>query len=469
MTQKLGRNDPCPCGSGKKYKQCCGQNGAPATASTDSHEGAVGRCMVWLGQHHRKALAVAIELETLELVLAVFDGDEAAADEGLAQMDPELQGQLQLNMTEWLLAEGDIAIKGQNQRVAGQLLGPRGPLLSVAQRAWVAQLAERPLRLYDVTDVVPGVGITLCDALDSEQAPIAVAERSGSRSLKPGMQIGARVMAVAGGHQLSGAIYPFSLLAGHAVLAELRQDLLHPNPHPEDDVLMMGLSIMRSWLAQHLLPAPLPTLMDSYTGELILFTTDHYEVQSWPALEGALAAQPDVSSLPDGGWNRFIDCEDGLTRSQANITRQPKGQRVAVEYKTAGLAERGRLWFEALAGDAVKFSLREVSDPKGVMANARSSPSPLNRAPSLPQGIDPAELAHAMAGMIQRSYARWADEPLPALNGQTPRQAMANATGLERVKGLLRSYEDGEVRMAAEQGRAEISYQFLWDELGLQR
>ena len=24
--QKIGRNDPCPCGSGKKYKNCCGRN-----------------------------------------------------------------------------------------------------------------------------------------------------------------------------------------------------------------------------------------------------------------------------------------------------------------------------------------------------------------------------------------------------------------------------------------------------------
>jgi hypothetical protein len=23
MNQKIGRNDPCPCGSGKKYKSCC--------------------------------------------------------------------------------------------------------------------------------------------------------------------------------------------------------------------------------------------------------------------------------------------------------------------------------------------------------------------------------------------------------------------------------------------------------------
>ena len=24
---KIGRNDPCPCGSGKKYKKCCGRGG----------------------------------------------------------------------------------------------------------------------------------------------------------------------------------------------------------------------------------------------------------------------------------------------------------------------------------------------------------------------------------------------------------------------------------------------------------
>lgn len=25
-SDKIGRNDPCPCGSGKKYKKCCGSN-----------------------------------------------------------------------------------------------------------------------------------------------------------------------------------------------------------------------------------------------------------------------------------------------------------------------------------------------------------------------------------------------------------------------------------------------------------
>ncbi len=31
-TAKIGRNDPCPCGSGAKYKQCCEGKAAEKTA-----------------------------------------------------------------------------------------------------------------------------------------------------------------------------------------------------------------------------------------------------------------------------------------------------------------------------------------------------------------------------------------------------------------------------------------------------
>ena len=31
MGQKVGRNDPCPCGSGKKFKNCCGKSSGVAT------------------------------------------------------------------------------------------------------------------------------------------------------------------------------------------------------------------------------------------------------------------------------------------------------------------------------------------------------------------------------------------------------------------------------------------------------
>ncbi|MDP1563381.1 MAG: SEC-C metal-binding domain-containing protein [Pirellulaceae bacterium] len=27
LEEKLGQNDPCPCGSGKRFKRCCRQSG----------------------------------------------------------------------------------------------------------------------------------------------------------------------------------------------------------------------------------------------------------------------------------------------------------------------------------------------------------------------------------------------------------------------------------------------------------
>lgn len=38
MNQKIGRNDPCPCGSGKKYKNCCFQEKTTSVLRTKNHK-----------------------------------------------------------------------------------------------------------------------------------------------------------------------------------------------------------------------------------------------------------------------------------------------------------------------------------------------------------------------------------------------------------------------------------------------
>jgi len=41
---KVGRNDPCPCGSGKKFKKCCGKEANEPVAGEDK-DGGVGRAL----------------------------------------------------------------------------------------------------------------------------------------------------------------------------------------------------------------------------------------------------------------------------------------------------------------------------------------------------------------------------------------------------------------------------------------
>ncbi|MCK7533709.1 MAG: SEC-C domain-containing protein [Marinilabiliales bacterium] len=40
VDKKVGRNDPCPCGSGKKYKHCHGQSIGDAAGPDDNAAGA---------------------------------------------------------------------------------------------------------------------------------------------------------------------------------------------------------------------------------------------------------------------------------------------------------------------------------------------------------------------------------------------------------------------------------------------
>lgn len=456
----IRQNDLCPCGSGKKYKHCCLRQDQNPVVDQKAHDGAVEKAIEWLSARHRKGLSAAYALLCAEL-LAEEDIDK------LHDLDEETLVSVQLNLTEWMLAEGEILVQGVTRRVPDYVLGPSGPSLTIGQRDWLQQLAQRPLRLYDVTDVVPGVQMTLCDALDGDAAPVVVLERSGTRSIEPGLQLGCRVMRVAEHFELSGAAYPFSMLAGQAVANRLR-DTAKEFGHLPDLASEQGLVLASAWLQQFVAPPPMPMMMDAYSGEPMLLITDHYLVLDWPGLASALGGCADVFGDRQDGWDRRIDCADGQTRSLAAINLGEKKNSIEIFYKTQTYADQGRAWFEALTGALVAFQKREISDLKDLMGKGNKSAASPAKSASMPD-IDPQTMTQVMEEFLRRTYAHWADESIPALSNKTPRQAIQTAAGLERVKGLLRSYEASEKAQAAQQNRAEVSYDFLWQALGLSR
>ena len=122
-----------------------------------------------------------------------------------------------------------------------------------------------------------------------------------------------------------------------------------------------------------------------------------------------------------------------------------------------------------MAGAAVLHLTREITDPAGYLARAGGGDTgrtPRTSSASTPD-LPPEVIAQAIEQVLHRHYANWADETIPALDGRTPRQAITTPAGLERVKGLLREYEEGERQQSAAQGRPAVSYQFLWDALGI--
>lgn len=61
---KIGRNDPCPCGSGKKYKHCCAGQ-APAAASADSQPAALPSLDAEVDKVRQRAVDRQASLHTL--------------------------------------------------------------------------------------------------------------------------------------------------------------------------------------------------------------------------------------------------------------------------------------------------------------------------------------------------------------------------------------------------------------------
>jgi Protein of unknown function (DUF2384) len=434
------------------------------------HEDAARKAIAWLENRHRKGWLSAVERLYLRLL---SDEDRAS----MSRLDEDTLSSVQINLAEWLLAEGQIQAQGSLRRISDYLIGPSGPAWTVGQRDWLLQMGQRPLRLYDVTDVLPGVGMTLCDTLEGDKAPVVVQERSGSRALKPGMFLGCRLMRVGDHFELSGAAYPFSMLGGPSVAEELRA-VAEELGAVADLAQEQGLLLMSAWMQQFVAPPPMPTMIDHYSGEPIVPITDHYRVLDESALAQAMSGCTDVEGDRLAGWARLMTCDDGQIRSRANINPGKKKDQIEVFYLTQAYADQGRAWFNDLAAGSVTLLTRTVADPQIMMQQAMKNqgPSKQRNKPSFKgtqgmdqAGIDPKELAQAMTQMIQRSYANWADEPMPALGNKTPRQAIKSAAGLERVKGLLRSYESGEKEQAADQGRPEISFDFLWNSIGVSR
>lgn len=68
--------------------------------------------------------------------------------------------------------------------------------------------------------------------------------------------------------------------------------------------------------------------------------------------------------------------------------------------------------------------------------------------------------------MMDRHYRKWLDEPIPALDGATPRQAAASRTLRAKLRDLLREM-DHRYERAQRQGGPAYNSAWIRQELGV--
>jgi len=448
---KIGRNDICPCGSGKKYKKCCLANEEAAAGTRREERSAAPRVLDWLHTHYREELQQAVENDFFGL-----DNEEL---ERLMELGPEYHNMIDMNIGEWSLTEAQIMVGKKLTPVRTLVLGPGGPLLPAPARQWMQHLVERPMSLYEVRRSEPGSGLELADMLRPDEPPVWVEERTASRSLVRWDVIGARLMRRDEGWILSGALYPYT----RPLAAECREEILEEMEGVawESDLgrEVVSTSIIGYWLNHLIDEHPLPELVDVSTGEPILLVTEHYRVTNWFALATALAARPDVEGDRENGWVKFEELEKEERRSLATI-EAVEPDSLEVFCRTLKLADAAREWLEEVAGKALTHKGREVVDPRSPQALGSA------KAPARP-GIPPELQLQLVREMLTRHYETWPDTALPALGGKTPTEAVATPEGREAVAELLKEFDQSEARRAGEEGGEPFDFGFLRKRLGL--
>jgi tetratricopeptide (TPR) repeat protein len=197
-----GRNDPCPCGSGRKYKVCCAKrDGWPLTERVPwlLHK---LRWMVATGTGFATSLALA------ELIAADPDDPEAVFE--LAVSNPFVHdlGLFEGGWLETFLEERGVLLPADELELA---------------RSWVG----RPRRLFEVTALRGERGLQVTDLRSGDR--VGVRELLGRHQVKVGTSVLARLLPDGDGHQFSLGVAPVELRLRAPLL-----DLLDEDPGAEE-------------------------------------------------------------------------------------------------------------------------------------------------------------------------------------------------------------------------------------------
>ncbi len=390
---KVGRNEPCPCGSGRKYK-ACHLGGAGEIGSVEAARALLHKLDIWLSQPNMHQAGDDVLLE-IEAEVPTHPGELG----GAGDRDDDVGGELIDPMvTDILLYD-----RGGLRR----FLDVRGALLPVDEQALALTWLKSVRSLYEVQTVRPGASLTLRD-LRSDGRTVEVPDRSLSGQVQPLDLLCLRLLPDGAGGVVAsdGVLIPRSRRR-HAL------DLLDAGD---------GLDLLR-WI---MTPAPQPRLANT-EGEPIRLITVAYRVVDPAAVAAALGAK--LRGEEDG---RFVEMvtRHGQEWIRGSITLD--GDRATIDANSVKRAARlERTLLRAAPG--ARLIRREERGIEEAIDEQRA------KGPAV-EPIDVSahpELVQAMEEFIRRAEVNWVDESIPALGGLTPRAAAADRTARHELEALL--------------------------------
>ena len=374
------RNDPCPCGSGRKYKTC--HLGKEQHALADRAN--------WL-----YAKACRFERQSEDLTpglahqLAGRDHDVAAA---------LLEGPF---LSDLALHEG---------YAFDEFLEARSDLLPDDEALLAQQWALVDRGVFEVRDF----GHDWLDLYNVGRGEfIRVVNTNPGSDTRVGTLMFGRPLPVGDTYR---ALSGFMNVAPAYV-----DDLLEATDARDLDLLTDVLERMFA-----------PPRLHNTDGDPMVLHTLRWRVPDGAAVDSALTGAG-MEGDGDGGWLLGRPAPDGGTTILASITRD--GDELIGEVNSVERAATLRALVETAipTADLVDETVQDVADALAARRALGNEETPS------PETTDPA-VRELVRTTVASYEGRWVEEPVPALGGRTPREAVGDPIGREQVVRLLDSF-----------------------------
>ena len=274
----IGRNDPCPCGSGMKYKKCC-----LSKAYVEKGEGkedavrekVVQDLLKFFNENFADSLA-----DARDIFWSDFVPEKHLDDETLPLAD--------INFWEWVVH--DYLIDEEDEKTLIDLYMESGSKISINEHRVLSMMKNSVISLYEVQEVFPDKGLLLKDLLLGGEYDVR--EKAATKSVRKWDIFATRLLYVDGIYIMSGAVYPYHLKQKEWILEDVHATFEdYKNDFPDDaiDVFLKTNSDLFNFNWYYPIQNPPQLNLATTSGEPMLFSKAPIE-----------AAKSFKDSPPDG-------------------------------------------------------------------------------------------------------------------------------------------------------------------------
>jgi hypothetical protein len=455
---KTGRNDPCSCGSGKKYKHCCLNAGSvQADPPVDLTWRRLRELLDGYATKMLRFITEAYGLSAVHEAWAEFICD----DELEFEPDTPL---MQLFMP-WFFhcwSPGRVATKVANKSLhkvspTAAYLTSKGRWLDPLLRRYFESLLTAPFTFFEVIECVPGAGLTLRDVMMQEQH--AVTEKGLSQGVQRGDLLFGQLASV---DQLTMV----EACNGFAIPPIEKASIIKLRAHIASAHPVITHQVLREWdfelldlfheITDRLYNPQLPTLQNTDGEPLslhkLVFDLNAAPQAAFDALKHLALDEPDEELLADAAR----DFEGNLARVRFSWKKlgnkknagwdntvlgwiEIDGKRLTADVNSEARADAIRKKIETALGEGIRYRASEIQSPEKMLADLRTAGGVRDGAASRESErlAESPEVRAKISEIMAAHWEHWVNEPLPILANRTPMEAVKDADGREIVESLV--------------------------------